>query len=156
LAREPLPVFRSSAADGFSPAVAADPARVWARKLEQRVEVRFAPAACVIETAEGRVHAGPADAIVTGLAGELWRVSRGRFAQKYRPLPPTVEGEPGTYVSLPNRVLALRLERPSMVVLADEVSELTGRAGDWLVDYGDGSLGIVATEIFARTYEILP
>ena len=110
----------------------------------------------MVETAEGRVHARPGDAIVTGSAGELWRVSHGRFAQKYRPLPPTVTGRPGAYVSLPNRVLALRLEHPFRVVLADEVSELTGRAGDWLVDYGDGSLGVVASEVFARTYEILP
>ena len=32
---------------------------------------------------------------------------------------------------------------------------LRGHAGDWLVDYGDGSLGIVARDIFATTYEIL-
>lgn len=156
MAGEPLPVFRSSAEPGFSAAVAADPRRVCARKIEQLVEVRFATAACVVETAEGRVHANPGDAIVTGVAGELWRVSRGRFAQKYRPLPPTVTGCPGCYVSLPNRVLALRVDRPFMVTLADEVSELQGRAGDWLVDYGDGSLGVVATEIFAKTYAILP
>jgi len=27
--------------------------------------------------------------------------------------------------------------------------------GDWLVDYGDGSLGVVSPAIFATTYEIL-
>jgi hypothetical protein len=41
------------------------------------------------------------------------------------------------------------------VVLADGVSQLSGHPGDWLVDYGDGSLGIVAKNIFATTYEIL-
>ena len=92
---------------------------------------------------------------MTGMAGELWRVSRTRFAQKYRPLTPTFAGQPGTYISLPSRVLALQLDEPFMVVLTDDVSELKGRAGDWLVDYGDGSLGIVASRIFARTYEIL-
>jgi hypothetical protein len=41
------------------------------------------------------------------------------------------------------------------VVLADGVSRLRGVAGEWLVDYGDGSLGIVAQPIFATTYEII-
>jgi hypothetical protein len=41
------------------------------------------------------------------------------------------------------------------VLLADGVSRLNGRAGEWLVDYGDGSLGIVSEDIFATTYEII-
>jgi len=41
------------------------------------------------------------------------------------------------------------------VLLADGVSRLSGRAGEWLVDYGDGSLGIVSQSIFATTYEIV-
>jgi hypothetical protein len=41
------------------------------------------------------------------------------------------------------------------VVLADGISKLKGRAGDWLVDYGDGSLGIVSPEIFTTTYEVI-
>jgi len=40
-------------------------------------------------------------------------------------------------------------------MLADGVSRLSGHAGDWLVDYGDGSLGIVSPGIFATTYEII-
>jgi len=47
------------------------------------------------------------------------------------------------------------MQQPFEVQLADGVSSLTGHAGDWLVDYGDGSLGIVAQDIFATTYEIL-
>jgi len=155
LESETLPVFRSSEHHGFSPTVAADARRIWARKLEQQVQVRFTADACIVDTAEGQVHAKPGDAVVTGAAGELWRVSHARFEHKYRPVPPTVAGQSGAYVSLPNRVLALKLDRPFRVILADDVSELAGRAGDWLVDYGDGSLGVVAGEIFAATYEIL-
>lgn len=155
MGHEPLLVFRSSSDNGFSPAVASDPHRVSARKLQQHVQVRFTSEACVIETTEGQVHARPGDAIVTGVAGELWRVSYGRFAQKYRPVSPTRAGQPGAYESLPNQVLALQLDRPFMVILADDVSELSGHAGDWLVDYGDGSLGVVAVDIFDLTYEIL-
>ena len=40
-------------------------------------------------------------------------------------------------------------------LLADGVSRLSGRPGEWLGDYGDGSLGIVSQPIFATTYEII-
>jgi PGDYG protein len=80
-------------------------------------------------------------------------VSRGHFAEKYRAVPPTVEGQAGRYVSLPNTIMAVPMAGPFEVLLADGVSRLKGRAGDWLVDYGDGSLGIVSPAIFATTYE---
>jgi hypothetical protein len=135
--------------------ISADPRRVWARKLEHEIEVRFTAVACTLQTAEGLVHAAPGDAIITGTAGEHWRVSRARFPFKYRPVPPTVAGEAGRYVSLPNRIMAVPMTEPFEVVLADGVSRLTGLPGEWLVDYGDGSLGIVAEPIFATTYEII-
>ncbi len=155
--REPaaLTAFRSSGRPGFSAAVAEDPRHVDARKLERQVRVRFAAAACTVATHEGAVRANPGDAIITGIHGEEWRVSRARFADKYAPLPPTTSGAPGTYVSRPYRVLALRVQEPFEVGLADGISRLAGRAGDWLVDYGDGSLGIVSAAVFDDTYEII-
>ncbi len=63
-------------------------------------------------------------------------------------------GSPGRYVSLPNQVVAVRMDEPFQVLLSDGKSLLTGRPGEWLVDYGDGSLGIIAPEIFATTYRI--
>jgi hypothetical protein len=101
------------------------------------------------------VHAQAGDAILTGIAGERWRVSRARFGEKYRPVPPIRDGEPGTYLSLPNRILALQMTAPFEVLLADGLSKLTGKASDWLVDYGDGSLGVVSQTIFPTTYEII-
>ncbi len=150
-----LPVFCSSTQPGFSSVVSNHPRRVFARKLEREIDVRFTPIACTVQTSEGLVHAGPGDAIITGTAGEHWRVSRARFADKYRPVPPTVAGEAGRYVSLPNRIMAVRMTEAFEVLLADGVSRLSGRAGEWLVDYGDGSLGIVSRPIFATTYLIV-
>lgn len=155
MASEPLPVFRSSGVNGFSSAIIGSSRTIRARKLEQEVEVRFTHIPCTIQTNEGTVHAREGDAILTGIAGEHWRVSHTRFPHKYRPLPPTEAGKPGRYVSLPNEVLALPMDRPFIVVLADQTSRLSGRAGDYLVDYGDGSLGIVAARVFATTYEII-
>ena len=151
---KPLPVFTSSGQRGYSNAVGADPRCVAARKLEREIDVRFTPIECTVQTSEGLVHAAPGDAIITGTAGEHWRVSRARFPHKYRPVPPTVDGEDGRYVSLPNRIMAVPMTEEFEVILADGVSRLTGRAGEWLVDYGDGSLGIVSEPVFATTYEI--
>jgi hypothetical protein len=151
----PLLLFRSSGQRGYSNSISSDPRRVFARKLERQIQVQFTPIACTVQTREGLVHARSGDAIVTGTAGERWRVSRERFAEKYRPVPPTIAGESGDYISLPNRILALPMLDPFEVLLADGVSRLSGHAGDWLVDYGDGSLGIVSRAIFSTTYEIV-
>jgi len=148
-------IFRSTGQPGFTAYVSENPRRVEARKLEHTVQVRFTPVACNVETAEGSVQAKPGDAIITGIAGEHWRVSRARFHEKYQPVPPTVAGESGPYHSLRYRVLALQMDHPFEVLLADGVSRLQGHVGDWLIDYGDGSLGIVARPIFETTYEVL-
>jgi hypothetical protein len=65
-------------------------------------------------------------------------------------------GAPGAYRCLPNPVIALRMDRPFEVVLADGRSRLSGGAGDWMVDYGDGNLGAIADAIFLTTYESIP
>jgi len=150
----PKLVFHSSARRGYSSAVSAHPRHVGARKLRREVQVRFADRPCTVQTQEGVVLARPGDAIITGIAGENWRVSRSHFAEKYEAVPPTVDGQPGQYRSLPISILAVPMTEAFEVVLADEASRLTGRPGDWLVDYGDGSLGIVSQPIFATTYEL--
>jgi hypothetical protein len=150
-----VPLFRSRTQPGSPSPVTGDARHIVARKLVREIDVYFADGPCVVRTKEGVVHARPGDAIITGIAGEHWRVSRARFAEKYRPVPPTVAGEAGRYLSLPNRITGVRMSEAFEVLLADGVSRLAGRAGDWLVDYGDGSLGIVSPAIFATTYEIV-
>ena len=150
-----VPLYRSSAQPGYSDFVAANPQRVRARKLVREIQVRFATGPGIVQSPEGAVHARAGDAIATGTAGEHWRVSRAHFASKYQPLPPTAEGESGRYVSRPYEVMAVSMTTPFEVLLADGESRLHGRAGDWLVDYGDGSLGIVSPAIFATTYELV-
>ena len=106
-------------------------------------------------TLEGVVHASSGDAIVTGPFGELWPVPSGSFAGKYQAVSPLEMGAPGRYMSLPIDVVAVRMGAPFEVVLADGHSRLRGRAGDWLIDYGDGNLGIVNADIFDAMYDIL-
>ena len=148
-------LFRSSGRPGYSDEIGGNPRRVVARKLEREVQVRFAREACTVQTNEGLVNARVGDAILTGINGEHWRVSQARFPDKYRPSPATRTGEDGAYISLPNRVFAVPMTGGFEVLLADGESKLTGRAGDWLVDYGDGSLGIVSSRVFDSTYEVV-
>jgi PGDYG protein len=150
-----LPLFRSSGQRGYSSLISADPRRVHARKLAREFDVRFTPIECTVQTPEGVVHARPGDAIITGTAGERWPVSLAHFGDRYRPVPPTTAGEAGRYVSLANRIMALPMRDAFEVLLADGVSRLRGGAGEWLVDYGDGSLGIVSEAIFTTTYEVI-
>jgi PGDYG protein len=150
------PLFRSSAQPGYSSAVSKHPRRVFARKIVSEVTVEFTPVPCTVSTLEGIVQARAGDAIVTGAAGERWRVSQAGFAEKYAPVPPTVAGKDGQYLSHPNRIMAIQMQEPFDVLLADKVSRLSGQPDDWLVDYGDGSLGVVAATIFATTYAIDP
>ncbi len=152
---EPRSVYRSSGLHGFSQEIADHPRRADARKRELEVSVRFTPVDCTVATSEGTVFARRGDAILSGAAGEQWRVSRAHFADKYRPVAPTRPGEPGRYLSRPIRVMAVCMAGPFEVVLADGESRLQGLAGDWLVDYGDGSLGIVSADAFRRSYEIM-
>ncbi len=150
-----VPLFRSSGQPGYSNLVSSDPRHVRARKLVREIDVYFADGPCVVRTNEGVVQVQPGDAIITGLAGEHWRVSRARFPEKYHPVPPTLAGAAGRYASRPYRILAVRMGGAFEVLLADGLSRLQGRAGDWLVDYGDGSLGIVSPAIFGTTYEVV-
>ncbi|HEY4214598.1 MAG TPA: PGDYG domain-containing protein [Steroidobacteraceae bacterium] len=149
-------MFRSTGIDGFSNALDAESSKQFARKLPQEVAVEFTTADRAIDTPEGSIRARAGDAIVTGTLGERWCVSRERFQRKYQPVAPTTMDSAGRYISIPTRVIAARPIGPFEVVLADGQSVLHGRSGDWVVDYGDGSLGVVAANVFAATYEIEP
>jgi len=147
-------LFHSSGVRGFSAFVSSHPARVSARKLEREFEAEFTPMARTVQTPEGAVHAEPGDAIVTGSSGERWPVSRTLFAQRYRAVSPTTDGQAGRYMSQPHKVIAVQMKEPFEVVLPDGVSRLHGHPEDWLIDYGDGSLGVISPGIFAATYRI--
>lgn len=147
--------FKSAGKPGYTNEVGGHSRRVVARKQEHEIQVRFAKEAGTLQTNEGLVKVKPGDAILTGINGEHWRVSQERFPDKYRPADQTTPGADGAYVSLPNRVFAVRMDTPFEVLLSDGESKLAGGVGDWLVDYGDGSLGIVSSRVFDSTYDVV-
>ena len=150
-----VPIFRSSAQQGYLPDIESDRRCVRARKRINTIEAHFAKIDGTIDTPEGVVHVRSGDAIMTGTDGHQWRVSRESFAHRYQPIAPTRMGEPGRYRSVPIEVLAIAMAGPFEVVLRDGISQLHGERGDWLVDYGDGSLGVVAAAVFDSMYEIV-
>lgn len=141
--------------DGFSPAVSAHRDHVTVQKKSHNVRVAFATAPTVVDTLEGQVLAQRGDAIITGVQGERWPVTRERFLKKYAAVAPTVCGQDGVYRSQPRSLPALKMAGRFCVRLPDGVSRLSGSSGDWLIDYGDGSLGIVAARVFVDSYEIM-
>lgn len=149
-------IFHSSGQAGYSSRVRALSGVIPARKLERTVRARFADGDCLVHTPEGAVRAHAGDAIITGYAGEEWPVPRRSFEASYEPHGDVRMGAAGVYRRLPREVLAARMPTPFAVVLADGQSRLSGGAGDWLVDYGDGTLGVIADAIFLTTYETLP
>ena len=153
-ASAPLHIYASGIA-GDSPALIGAPGCVRARKRVFPVQIRFAATDCTVQTLEGVIHARAGDAIVTGPAGEQWPMAAGSLADKYRPQGALGACLEGVYETIPIDVVARALRVPFVVHLADGRSHLRGEPGDWLVDYGDGHLGVVAPAIFSATYDIL-
>ncbi len=126
-----------------------------AQKLPVDVQVRFATEREIIETWEGPVPAEPGDAVITAKGGDQWPVSSAVFAAKYEVQQPASFGQDGTYRAIPREVSAVQLTQPVSVQINDAGHVLNGKAQDWLLDYKDGRLGVVASDIFANTYEVL-
>lgn len=124
-----------------------------ARTRPIEVSVEIAQVGQPVPTAEGDVDAWPGDAIVTGVMGERWPVSRGRFLQTYDAERGTCAGDSGLYRKRVRPVRALQVHEPFKVVIEEGVRELIGQPGDWLLDYGNGDLGVVADEVFDLIYE---
>jgi len=126
-----------------------------ARKLPEEVQVRFARAAGVCHTLEGEVQFEPGDAIVEAQAGDRWPVRREVFRERYEPALPTHAMDDGRYRKRSTLVLARQLDDDARVQLPGNAGELSGKPGDWIVEYEPGDFGIVAREIFAATYELI-
>jgi hypothetical protein len=125
------------------------------RKIAQEVAVRFVRCAGSVETREGPVPVAPGDAVITGSGGEQWPVAEERFLRKYEPADATALLEDGKYRSLPLEALARKSDTAFQVLLADGATVLQGQAGDWLLDYRDGTLGVVAQTLFPGLYVVI-
>jgi hypothetical protein len=137
---------------GDLPDLAADPRALRVCKKPAPVRVEFAAADGVCETLEGPVRFLAGDAILTGVQDERWPVRRDLFMSSYRAVPPTQAGENGSYRKTPTVTYALRLDRPRNVPVGWQHDPLQGRPGDWLLQYDDGTYGVIQDAIFRESY----
>jgi hypothetical protein len=135
---------------------AADLATLRVCKQPIPVEAEFAAADGVCETMEGPVRFRAGDAILTGPRGEHWPVQRDLFLASYDPIPPTGIGEDGRYRKAPSVACAQRLDRSCEVPVGWQNDPLHARPGDWLLQFADGSHGVVQDETFRETYGPAP
>lgn len=143
----------AAAADYTGRDLARLPGACAATKTPRQFDVRIAPASGFVYTLEGPVPYARGDAIICGAAGEEWPVSPAHFKSIYAPVDKRRAGLDGAYVSVPVQVTVLRLEWPFCVKIASG-AVLHGQSGDWLVQYPDGSHGVVNSAVFHQLYEI--
>lgn len=131
------------------------PAAFWAQKLPIPVFVKFAFACGKLETREGLVDFVDGDAILTGVEGECWPITRKKFFETYQVSPPTEEGQTGQYVKRPRKVVCLQVNNPLKIQLASNRGALRVQPGDYLVQYQPGDLAVVSESIFQKSYQIV-
>lgn len=119
------------------------------------VTVAFARQDGELLSLEGPNRYRVGDALVTGLTGSRWSVSRQRFDLKYEAVPPTRNGEDGRYAAKPIPVLAKRIDEPFAAARSAGGDTLRGNAGDWLLQYAPGDFGIADQSRFAQVYRKL-
>ena len=112
---------------------------------------RFAAKEEIVQTLEGAVTAKAGDAILTGTKGERWPISRDKFEQTYDYSAPT-----GVCSKKPILVDFEKMDEPFEVKVGWSAEPIKGKAGDYRLTYGPGDFGVVASEIFAETYEEIP
>jgi len=128
-----------------------DPAAASYVKTEV-VTVTFARQDGELLSLEGPNRYAAGDALVTGLTGSRWSVSRQRFDLKYEAVPPTRSGDDGSYAAKPIPVLAKQIAEAFTAARSAGGDVLRGNAGDWLLQYAPGDFGIADQTRFAQVY----
>ena len=135
------------------PDLAADPHALRVCKKPIPVQVEFAAVGGTCDTLEGAVRFRAGDAILTGVQGERWPVSRETFLSTYQAVPPTRAGANGAYRKVAAPAYAMRLEQRRDVPVGWQNDPLHGQPGDWLLQYADGSRGVLRDQIFRESYD---
>jgi PGDYG protein len=128
-----------------------DPAAASYVKTEV-VTVTFARQDGELLSLEGPNRYAVGDALVTGLMGSRWSVSRQRFDLKYEAVPPTLTGDDGRYRAKPLPVLAKQIPEAFTAARSAGGDVLRGNAGDWLLQYAPGDFGVADQSRFAQVY----
>jgi len=129
------------------PNLSKDPNAFKTVKRPIELKFRYAGSKETIKTKEGTVTANKGDAIMTGTEGEQWPIPAADFAQNYNILKPGIAAKDQSI-----EVFAKEMSDKFQVkpVWSDDL--LSGKPGDYLVQYGTDDYGIVDKDIFRKTY----
>ena len=119
---------------------------------DETVQVAFATEPGELISREGPNRYQPGDAIVTGATGDRWVVSRGRIDPRYVAVGPNAHGESGPYRNKPVPVLAREMPHAFAIARSTGGDVLTGKPGDWLMQYAPGDYGITERARFEAVY----
>jgi hypothetical protein len=119
------------------------------------VGVTFAESAGILMSRVGPNHYQAGDALVSGMDGDRWCVSRDRFDLKYEPVGGMAHGQAGRYQNKPVPVLARQMQEAFRCQRSMGSDWLEGKAGDWLLEYAPGDHGIAVQARFAQVYRPL-
>jgi PGDYG protein len=95
------------------------------------------------------------DALITGVTGDSWSVSRDRFDAKYESVDGLPIGEDGAYRAKRVTVFARQMPVAFSIARSEGGDLLRGAAGDWLLQYAPGDFGVVANARFSRVYKLV-
>lgn len=113
------------------------------------VKFEFAKTDGVCKTLEGEVAYKSGDAIMTGVKGENWPISREKFEKSY-----DIIGE-GQATKKPVLSIAFQSQKDTVVPVGWQDSPLKGPKGHYILVYGDKDYGVVEPEIFNKTYDVV-
>lgn len=118
----------------------------------ERVTVYFATQTGTLHSREGPNNYDVHDAIVQSASGDKWAVNRTRFVDKYAALAPLTMGENGTYDAKPKVILAKLMQADFSLSRKAGGDLLSGKAGDWVLQYDVGDFGVCEQVRFAQAY----
>ncbi len=104
----------------------------------------------VVRTKEGLVTAGPGDAVLTGVQGELWPIRWTTFEATY-----DYDLASMTCAKQPLIVEAYRMDEPFEVRVGEANEPIRGVAGDYRLASHQSDFGIVSKDIFELTYAVV-
>jgi PGDYG protein len=96
------------------------------------------------------------DALITGVTGDSWSVSRDRFDARYEPVNAREAGMDGLYRAKRVSVRAKQMAAAFSIARREGGDLLNGTAGDWLLQYAPGDFGVVANARFLQVYQRQP
>ena len=121
------------------------------RKKPIELEFVISDIAQDIKTKEGTVKCKIGDYILTGTEGEKWPIDQDKFLNTYN-----VKGN--VCFKKPIDVTAILINddllgKNESIIVRASWGDLSGKFGDYIVEYNDNDFGVVGGDIFKKTYQ---